>query len=113
VSSLINAVLHWYDASTDWTWLAETAAWTWCAVISYVTGLIRRQTLFTFIGVAFALVPAIHFVRVPVSKEIGVIILTVSLTLVFCSMLRRYVNPKLRAPLKAALQHDKSTKKRG
>ncbi len=77
-----------------WGWLAETEAWTSCAVFSYIVGLTRRQTLFTFIGVGFALVPFVRFVEKSVTLNIGIITLTAGLTLVVCSLRRRYLAPR-------------------
>jgi len=94
--ALILAGLPMVDAKGEhiWRWLAETTAWTSCAVFSYAVGLARRQTLFTFIGVGFALVPFVRFVEKSITLNIGIIVLTAGLTLVVCSLLRRYLAPR-------------------
>jgi hypothetical protein len=73
-------------------WIAETTAWTFCAVFSYCIGLYQRQTLFLFSAVAFALVPFVRLFADTSTLQTGTVVLAVSLTLILCKLLRRYSN---------------------
>lgn len=73
----------------DLQWWTPVASWSAGAVCLYLTGIVRRQSLFFFVGAVFAFVPFAKYFTFNIHPLLFCrLLISLGLTLALCSMLR-------------------------